>query len=283
MHKDNLIVAVKANGKILREFKDTTYVPFGTQYSILIKNLESKRALVKVWIDGTDATEGTSLVIDPNSEIELERFIRNGNLKEGNKFKFIEKTTRIEQHRGSKIDDGFIRVEWQFELKTEEKHVGTVHHHWNHYSTYPYYTLGGSCGSVVGNPFPGMMTSSVFNDTLGQSSVYSNTASASTVNAASAINTTQSTVQSVTRSLMNDAGITVPGSHSTQEFKPASWFALESIKHVITLKLLGETPEGKKVETPVTVKSKPSCLTCGRTNKATSKFCSECGTSLTIF
>lgn len=309
MFKDNLIVCLKANGKILREVKDITYLPFGTEYTILIKNNESKRAQVKVWIDETDATDGTALVIEPNSSIELERFIKGGNLKEGNKLKFIEKTQKISDFRGDKIDDGFIRVEWQYELKYEEKHVTHVYHDWYYrglYPNYPYYTLGGYCGSGVtltnsgATPtFGAISNSSTFG---GAATDYTLTSSMNNMSATASIATncmdpgpgiaTAFTAQAATarpmnevqpRSLMNDAGITVPGGHSDQEFKQASWFALETTKHVITLKLLGESPEGKKVEAPVTVKTKPVCGTCGRQNKATAKFCGECGTGLQLF
>jgi rRNA maturation endonuclease Nob1 len=50
----------------------------------------------------------------------------------------------------------------------------------------------------------------------------------------------------------------------------------------MVIKLLGETEENKKVREPVTVKTKLECKTCGTTNPTTSKFCSECGTSLEI-
>ena len=79
MFSNKMVCCLKANGKILREFKDTVYVPFGTQYSILLKNLNSVRAAVTVSVDGTDATENVELVIDQNSEFELTRFIKNGN------------------------------------------------------------------------------------------------------------------------------------------------------------------------------------------------------------
>jgi len=80
---------------------------------------------------------------------------------------------------------------------------------------------------------------------------------------------------------VNDAGITVPGSISDQEFNTVAAFPMEAEKHVIVLKLLGQTESNKVVE-PVTVKAKPKCTSCGRTNKATAKFCTNCGTSLTI-
>jgi len=63
----------------------------------------------------------------------------------------------------------------------------------------------------------------------------------------------------------------------------ASWFATESEKHNIILKLLGETPDNEAVRKPVTVKAKLKCVTCNRQNKANAKFCSECGTALQIF
>ncbi|TFH08906.1 MAG: zinc ribbon domain-containing protein [Candidatus Thorarchaeota archaeon] len=80
----------------------------------------------------------------------------------------------------------------------------------------------------------------------------------------------------------NDAGITVAGSLSNQQFFYVSNFPVEETKHVIVLKLLGETGKGKKIAKPVTVKTKQKCPTCGHMNKATSKFCTECGTGLEI-
>jgi rRNA maturation endonuclease Nob1 len=58
---------------------------------------------------------------------------------------------------------------------------------------------------------------------------------------------------------------------------------METEKHTIVLKLLGETPDNKPVSKPVTVKAKPKCTTCGKMNKAHAKFCVECGTALEIF
>ena len=81
----------------------------------------------------------------------------------------------------------------------------------------------------------------------------------------------------------NDVGITVPGSKSTQKFTTTYMNAMEDEKHTIVLKLLGETEDNKPVLKPVTTKHKPKCITCGKQNKATAKFCTECGTALEIF
>ena len=90
-------------------------------------------------------------------------------------------------------------------------------------------------------------------------------------------------VQSFNATAQNDVGITVPGSKSEQKFSTVSSFALESEKHSMIIKLLGETEDNKPVVAPVTVKHKPKCVTCGKQNKATAKFCSSCGTALEIF
>jgi hypothetical protein len=115
MYQNKLVASLKANGKILREFKDTVYCPFGAEYSILLKNLNTVRAVVNVYIDGEDMLPG-GLVLNAGQEVDLERSIKNGNLMEGNRFKFIERTNTIEQFRGVKLEDGLIRVEFQFEM-----------------------------------------------------------------------------------------------------------------------------------------------------------------------
>ena len=81
----------------------------------------------------------------------------------------------------------------------------------------------------------------------------------------------------------NEAGITVEGSKSTQKFYECAGLNTDGIKHVMVLKLLGETEDNKPVQKAITVKHKPTCKTCGRVNKATNKFCADCGTSLEIF
>ena len=143
MYNNKLAIALKARGKVLREFKDTVYVPFGTEYSILIKNLNTVKVAVTVSIDGTDATEGCRLIIDPNKEMDLTRFIKNGNLNTGNRFKFIERTSSIEDHRGIKVDDGLIRIEFEFQDPTKTREYILKNINWDNM------VLKGSTGGSV--------------------------------------------------------------------------------------------------------------------------------------
>ena len=145
MYSDKFVVAIKVNGKVLRETKDLVTLPFGSEFSVLVKNLNSKRAKFTLHIDGQDVLDGTEIIVNGNSEVELKRFIRNGNMEEGNAFKFIERTTAIEDGpRGIKVDDGVIRVEFWFEQDAPvvtTTHVNHTVHHYNDYwwNRYPYY------------------------------------------------------------------------------------------------------------------------------------------------
>ena len=280
MYNQKLVAAIKVNNKVLREFKDTVYIPYSAEYSILIKNLNTVRALVNVYIDGTNVVPN-GLVMNAGQEIDLERSIVNGNLKEGNRFKFIERSANIEKHRGVKLEDGIVRVEYQFEKIYPAPQWNST---WNPNQVYYKGSAwGGSAGSPPMFNVNGVMRSVDYSkgDTV-RAMAASATAEYCATNNISTVGQVYDGMATMDCSF-NDAGITVPGSKSEQKFSTASWFATETEKHSIVLKLLGEDPNNKPIVTPVTVKAKPKCVTCGKQNKATAKFCSECGTSLEIF
>ena len=286
MYKSNFVASLKVGGKILREQSGIVALPFGSEYDILLKNLNSRRALAKVTVNGQDATEDTKLILGPNSTLELQRFIKNGNLNSGNRFKFIERTAKIEDHRGIKEDDGLIRVEFWAEKEVIDLPVVRKHYYdeWVPVPKYyphpwqePYYRspiLWQSFGCNIGSAQAGM-------------SCQVNTASSrllrSCVNTQS-LNMSESSVGEANGgldSVFNDAGITVPGSESSQQFRTGSWFATESNSHVIVLQLKGKVGE-TEVSKPLTVDIKPVCSICGTKNKPTDKFCRECGTAVTV-
>ena len=284
MYQNKLAIAVKANSRVLRELEDAVYIPFGSEYTLLIKNLNSLRANVKVSIDGTDV--GATFVIQPNSSLDLERFIKEGNMNAGNKFKFIERTAAISNHRGNKIDDGLIRVEFEFEQQRPPARLAPI---WPIVTTLPYEQYYN--GFVGSNTF-GEKT--IFTNTANPDGTYSAGASGQMSDFMSNVST--SDIQGASTPLSKgvlrsrgvtaqaqtaEVGITVPGSISDQKFVQAAWFPTDGVKHVMVLRVLGEVA-GEPVMAPVTVKTKPTCASCGRTNKAGAKFCTECGTGLQI-
>lgn len=272
MYANKAAVAIKVNGRVLREHKDTVLIPFGSEYSILIKNLNTRRAIFNIFIDG-DNIVPNGLVLNAGQEVDLERAIRNNNLTEGNKFKFIERTGAIEEHRGIKLEDGLIRIEYQFEReypKPAYPNYGLTWAptYWDH--SMPLMRSWTSSASS-GHQHPGVACSDM---------TYSASVNNMQVGASLSASAAPSSFNAVPQ---NETGITVPGSKSEQKFKTVSNFAVETEKHSMIIKLLGETEDNKPVVAPVTVKHKPKCVTCGTTNKATAKFCSKCGTALEIF
>jgi hypothetical protein len=292
MYSDKMAVAVKAKGRVLRENKDQVYLPFGEEYTLTFKNLNSVRALVKVWIDGVDATDGTSgLIVPPNESVDLERFIKEGNLGAGNRFKFIERTGSISKHRGNKIDDGLIRVEFEFERQKPAYIPSPVYY--PSYPTWPYEDKHRMVGSICNDSMLNSSIGSQLSNSIGGDEGVAMAASANYMSVSDLNVSYSATASSPLRSsrLTNssesaqapqpEVGITVPGSVSSQSFTWGSSFPTDGVKHTMVLRLLGEV-DSKPVVAPVTVKHKPTCTSCGKVNKASAKFCSECGTGLQL-
>ena len=256
MYNNKLAAAILVDGRVLREHSgDTVYLPFGAEYEIRLKNLDaSRRACAKIYIDGTLATQ-SGVIIRPNQTLDLERYIGDC-LDQGNRFKFIERTERIEQHRGIDVEDGLIRIEFQFEAEPRAN-FGSWH------ST-PWHAT---------QPYDGRRN-------VWRGASYTKGAGGTDCDHYSATNITCSTAATNSASV-NDAGITVPGSISSQSFGQVYDFVPVSPTYSMVLRLLGKTVN-TPVSKPVTVKTKPKCVTCGHTNRSGAKFCSECGTGLAL-
>ena len=281
VYQDNFVAVVKCGSKVLRERDGTVFLPFGSSYSLLLKNLESRKASIKVSIDGQNVLGGSSLIVSPNSETELHGFLEGSVVK--NRFKFIQKTKEIQDHRGDKIDDGIVRIEFAFEQVkiVEQRQVIHDHHYYDHHHHYdhwprpywprPYY------------PGPNWTWTD---------SVYSSGDETQVYNASLATGDVKSTFTSDMRSAMKsgdvmdfslpdqDEGITVKGEETHQPFVYSSIGSLDPSR-VITIMLRGTKSGGNvEVEKPITVKTKLTCPTCGKRSRSTNKFCSKCGTFL---
>src|ERR1019366_2413627 len=143
MYSNKMVSAIKVDGRVLRENKEVVMLPFGTEYNIFLKNMSTVRAIVNVFIDGDDVTDGTGVIVYANSHLELERSIRKGNFEKGNRFLFIERTEQIEEHRGVGVEDGLIRIEYKFEKPVVYTYSPVQY---NYYTT-PFYH---NCNAVFG-------------------------------------------------------------------------------------------------------------------------------------
>lgn len=137
VYMNKFVVAVKHRGKVLRDSNGIVRLPFGADYSLLLKNKNSVRALVDVEIDGEDVLSGNSLIIGPNEHTNLKGFMSGRKVR--NRFRFIKKTKQISKYRGDRVDDGLVRVAFRFEKPIVETVV------FPKYREYGDRTAGGPC------------------------------------------------------------------------------------------------------------------------------------------
>ena len=258
VYQEKMVVVIKCQGKIMREQNGEVHLPFGSDYSILIKNKESRKAVLNVEIDGQDVLNRKQLVIDGNRETELQGFLEGYRAKNG--FRFIQKTKEIQDYRGDKIDDGLIRVSFRFEKQVVNAPV--VHYDHYHYPYWDYLPWVRRC-----DKWPG------------QQQLFSSTGISNCCTVQ-----TSSTVYShgmiADASPRQDEGITVKGAEVNQGFSDGYTRELEDQEHVIILLLKGYTGEQVLVKEPVTVQIKKPCSSCGRKSEYGAKFCAHDGTAL---
>lgn len=264
MYKDNLVVIIKHNNKVLREKGDKVILPFGSEYSILVKNLNSKKVSVNISIDGEDVLDNKAILIEANSSMELDGFMKGMSAK--NRFRFIKKTKQISDYRGDKVDDGLIRVEFAYEKVNNWFHCGPIRYTFNtHYDTGSDFSDSTLYGDDVGHTSCGKFEgSSGFSGKKLGSRICS-----SDVSLVAAVDTPPE---------IND-GITVKGEEIDQGFVYGHIGELES-SQVMVIHLCGEKTNGTVVSKPVTVKTRLRCKTCGVLSRSHAKFCSNCGTFL---
>lgn len=250
-YKEQFVVEVKCKGKILRVKNDCVYLPFGSDYSIYLKNLNSVRASVKIAIDGEDVLDGSMLVVNGNSSVELQGFLKDNYAK--NKFKFIQKTKEIQDYRGDRIDDGIIRVEFAYEKTKQDPVILREEHHHYHYNNPFYWNYGG---------------------------YYTGDSSDNNTKILTAYNISCCSDASLSNVPLPDEGITVKGEECNQQFNYTSIGKLEQ-STVIIIRLKGLVDQtGQIIDEPIITKKKLVCSSCGKKSKSSFKFCPNCGTFL---
>ena len=257
MFKNNFVVSIKSNGNFFKENGDNINIPFDTEYSIYLKNLESRDAVVNVSIDGKDVLDGKRVIVRGNSVLELEGFMSGQTAK--NKFKFIKRSKEIEEFRGVTPEDGIISVTFDFEKRTPEYYpYRTYFPEWRWYPSQPYY----GNGTVTTSPY-GTTGTYVAPDTpITVTTPFSRGGSSNTVLITNCVS----------------EGISVPGNDISQNFGLGYVGNLENSPTTISFKLFGvENKEEKQV---IFSKDKIKCVTCGLENKNYNKFCGRCGTRL---
>jgi len=251
MFKKNFVASIKCEGKFLREKDNETFLPFGSEYSIYLKNIESRKALVSIEVDEHDILNGNKLIINGNSAMDLDCFVDE--LNNNRRLKFIEKTEKISKYRGDFAEDGLVIVKWQWEKEKIEIPIFQPLTY-----TYTHYPV-------------------TYDDSA--KPLWNHTE----ITCCNSISPSGAFCDSELKSLnncVNTDGITVKGSKSNQQFKYGHINTLEDNVYTITLKLNGYKSDGSEIKQGVTTKSNTICSICGISNKSISNYCRECGTYL---
>lgn len=276
MHQ-RLAVAVKCGGKVLREHGDTVFLPFGSEYSLLIKNLDTqKRVVADIKIDGREVVEG-GLVINANSSIDLKRFVEDGNFDVGPAFKFQQMTSAIEQSRGCKLEDGILQVSFRFEEPIVYGGFIWRDDTWvKPYWQQPTYFCNSTLRSMNVGSAVGQTHDTLSADAKGMADGNINCCYSAQVGATVG----SSSFGDALAAAGLDQGITVKGEEVKQGFKSVSIdeSRLGAVQTIV-LKLKGDVGQ-TKVSKPLTVKTKPVCSECGTKNPSTARFCMTCGNNL---
>lgn len=251
MFQSGYVLVVKDdNGKVLRETGSShdkqVFLPYNSEYSLLLKNKNHYSVVAEVTIDGTDVLGGRRIVIDPDSDFELERFMVDGNLSRGRRFKFVEPGHPDVQDPHSP-DLGDIRV--RFYRVEEPKYYTPVHKpvkwqipkkkgKWDPVDPWAEKSLqsrGGENFSCSATP-----------DCLMRSG--------------------------------DNVGATVEGSYSGQKFREVNIDNISSHYTEIRLRILA--PKNSESSVTAVDTRYVFCSECGAKNPRTANFCSNCGAKL---
>lgn len=277
MYSNKLIACIKSkSGAILRESGDQVFLPYGSEYSIFLKNTAAEKAYIEILVDGTNPLEKSIIELPAGETTELRGWTAKfpENLF-GNAFRFIEKTESIENYRGSKPEDSLVEVRFYFEdksdwtsmfdkLKSDKRtdiYINCPHPR----PVQPYYPGPYQTWCSVEGP---NSNTSLKNHTTSIPSGGFNSAIMDQTRFGQNVDSTGITVRGkVEPNIISGSG-TLSGKSFSKKFK-----------HSIVFKLNGIVNNGEIVEA-VTTKSKKICPSCGKTQKWSYTYCPHDGTFL---
>lgn len=244
-YANDYVLSILHKNKPVREFsengKRTCAIPFDSEYKVRLKNKTSKRAKVKVYIDGIDIDVNQEyLVLNSNQTLDLERFIES--LDSGKKLKFIsveqgKKTGEIQDPTSE--DNGTIRVEFYPEA-TLLTYIYTTNQSYQQTPIWNRWNYNGGTLSSSDGVINGTTSSTVSVD--GSNLNYNTSASNSYYSKKVDNETKASTV-----------GATTEGSESMQKFSKVADFITEPTPTIIMLKIRGPKQQDELLDKLETV------------------------------
>jgi len=248
MHFEQYVVAVTdSNGKAYREFdperisqgrKSKVYIPFDSEYKILIKNNSDRRAKLTIDLDGTSISGIGGLIMAAHTNEYIERFV-----DVAKKFRFVRKNDeRVSDPTNGENGILKIRIEKEYVPYTISTYPPNPTYIYTIPAVYPMNTPNPvwntqMCGGA-GNNAP--MGGNVVNYSC--SSIETKTGG----EIKSLCNFNSSVLRGVSsrglnKSLLNEeTGATVEGGNSSQTFGSTTWNGTDGVTYEFIFKLLGQ-------------------------------------------
>jgi len=282
MYSNGHVVAVQVNGKTVNDSNGKVLLPFGVEYSLMLKNRNDRKVVARVYIDGEEVTKSGRLILDANSSLNLERYVEDMN--NGARFKFVPLANDKVKDKGDS-EKGYVEVRFQLVKPTQsqviyhEEHIYHNHHHFNDYWTYPIYKGPYYIGDPVwcstnGDPVWCSTNGGCGGTCTSNSSNNMTSISCSVGGSLNEANVEKQYFAKIEDNhLIEEAGATIKGSNSDQKFSYSYVGELEAQETVIRFQLVGTSD--KEIALQYT---KTHCNQCGKRYETNDNFCSKCGT-----
>lgn len=252
MYKEKVIASIIANSKSVIENNGLSYVPFDTEYGILVKNKDLNGIVVDIYVDGKK--EYANIIIEGGSSYVFDRN------QDGYKYKFLKATDAVKKHNRNK-PIGEVEVVFRKEMITLNSYQPTIFYNNN--------VWGDGAVGAGGSPNLGG----------GSGGGISRSASARRVDiTCSASPSFAAPVNTVSN---EGQGFTGAGNlDDAPEFIPEYNRRFSHIKTSIKLKLSGSYDDVNPVTTVYRGRDKIVCDHCGTLQSVGNNYCKECGTNL---
>lgn len=243
---NHFVVCILIDGKPVQELANGTVpIPFGSQYSIRLRNKNKRRAVAKIILDGENVSD-KGYVVNADSYVDIHR---HADRDVAFKFVSLNSPDAVDFGKNGPNDDkvkGTVRVEFYLEKERKTPQVTEIHHH--HYDYWPKpwrpnIWLGGGVGTAIyGSSSNSIGSNSIgssgFSGSLSRSCVDSSSMplSSASINAVTACDQLRSAQANPTSELKD--GCTVEGSMTGQSFGTV-WIDTEDTCTSICLFLQG--------------------------------------------
>ena len=134
VYSQKFVISILVDGQVQKEFANgDVNIPFGCHYAIRFRNKNSRRAVVKLYIDGEKMCRG-GFVIPANCHRDID--CSSQTLK---KFKFVDlQSTEAQDHGKDQVNAdklmGVVEAHWHLEKEHPKPPVvREIHHHHNHH------------------------------------------------------------------------------------------------------------------------------------------------------